>query len=288
LIEVLIVLAIIGILIALTSSAIMKARAAAARVSCSNNLRQIGLAMFQHETVNGVLPSNGGWDGKQKIRSVTGQLFVPTVVETGSGSLHYWGVGVPDQRPRNQTGSWAYAILPFLEQEAGYRQQAWMNPFRLYLCPSRRMDDAQQAPDQDEYGTYLSGGWRWGKIDYAANALAIPNRPKCFTMALFTDGTSHTILIGEKAMDPKNYATGTWFWDEPFFLGGAGGTERGGSLILKDARDIKFPHNWGSAHPGGAQFLFADGAVHLVAYSTSEMTLNALLTPSGGEVVPDF
>jgi prepilin-type processing-associated H-X9-DG protein len=169
-----------------------------------------------------------------------------------------------------------------------YRKQVWTNPFIIYLCPSRRNIDAQAAPAADQYATYLTGGWEWGKIDYAANSLVIPNRPKVLSLIQITDGASNTILVGEKAMDRANYDTGTWFWDEPFFIGGAGGTERGGTLILKDDRGIKFPYNWGSAHTGGAQFVFADGSVHVLAYGTSPATVKALLTPSGGEVVKDY
>src|SRR5262249_37239205 len=129
LVELLVVIAIIGILIALTSSAIMKIRLNAAQLSCANNLRQIGIAMTSHHTSHRVFPSNGGWDGKQQIKAVDGSLFVPTVTESNNPPPHYFGVGAPGQLPRNQTGSWAYAILPFLEQEAVYRQQAWTSPF---------------------------------------------------------------------------------------------------------------------------------------------------------------
>jgi prepilin-type processing-associated H-X9-DG protein len=89
-------------------------------------------------------------------------------------------------------------------------------------------------------------------------------------------------------MDPKNYDTGTWFWDEPFFIGGSGGTSRNGNQILCDAADVVFPYNWGSPHPGGANFLFADGSVHLLAYDTSSDIVHALLTPNGHEPVPEL
>jgi prepilin-type N-terminal cleavage/methylation domain-containing protein/prepilin-type processing-associated H-X9-DG protein len=288
LIELLLVIAIIGILIALSSSAITKVQTTAAQVSCANYLRQIGIAMLHHHTTHRVFPSNGGWDGKQQIKAADGSLFTPTVTEPNNPPPHHFGVGTPGQLPRFQTGSRAYAILPFLEQEAVYRGQAWTTPVSPYICPSRRHVDAQAAPASDQYATYLTGGWEWGKIDYAANALVIPNRPKVMSLVQITDGASNTILIGEKAMDRNNYETGTWFWDEPFFIGGAGGTERSGTLILKDDRGIKFPYNWGSPHTGGAQFVFADGSVHTLSYSMSQSAVKALLTPAGGEQTPDF
>jgi prepilin-type N-terminal cleavage/methylation domain-containing protein len=288
LIELLVVLAIIGILLGLTASAIMKVRTLAAETACANNLRQIGLAMTSHHATHRSFPCNGGWDGKQKIKAVDGSLFTPTVIEFNNPPPHYFGCGTPGVLPRNQTGSWAYAILPFVEQDTMYRQQAWTNPYALYLCPSRRISEAQRAPDQDQYAAYVTGGWEWGKTDYAANTLLIPNRPRVLSLRFITDGASNTILVGEKAMDRDNYSTGTWFWDEPFFIGGAGGTERGGTLILKDDRGIKFPYNWGSAHTGTAQFVFADGAVHALAFGTPEPVVKALLTPNGGEKTPDF
>lgn len=159
---------------------------------------------------------------------------------------------------------------------------------KLYACPSRRPADAQTAPLRDQYGVYLTGGWAWGKTDYAANALVFPNRPFCLGLRNLTDGTSQTVLVGEKAMDPNNYTTGTWFWDEPFFAGGSGGTTRDGTANLRDAVGVAFPHNWGAAHPSGAQFLFGDGSVRLLPFSTPRTTLAAILTPSGGEVVPDL
>lgn len=111
-----------------------------------------------------------------------------------------------------------------------------------------------------------------------------------------TDGLANTILLGEKALDPAGWATGSWYWDEPYFVGGSGGTVRGfgtkpdeGVKVLPDAhREIAylFRYNWGSPHPGGANFAMADGSVRMIAYSTPEPVVAALLSPAGGETVP--
>src|SRR5436309_3201328 len=95
-----------------------------------------------------------------------------------------------------------------------------------------RMPDRRSMTMDD--GKYNGGGWAWGKTDYAANGLVVPNRPRCLSYADIPDGTSHTILVGEKAMDPKIGAMPGWYWDEPFFLGGSGGTQRFGTLIWHD------------------------------------------------------
>lgn len=288
LIELLVVLAIIGVLIGLLLPAVQKVRAAAARAQCANNLKQIGLAMTMHHDTYGVFPSNGGWDGREEILSISGSSFVPASIEHSNPQPHLWGVGEPNVSPYAQPGSWAFAILPFIEKQNVYEQRAWMDPQALYICPARRMATAQKAPASDQYGTYISGGWDWGKTDYAANALVCPARPICLTLSDIRDGTSQTILVGEKAMDPRNYQTGTWFWDEPFFLGGSGGTERSKPAILRDVPGVVFMYNWGSAHSGGAQFLFADGSAHQIAYATAAPVVNALLTPNSGDIVSDF
>ena len=289
LVELLVVMAIIGVLTGLLLSAVQRVRSAAARVHCANNLKQIGLALHQHHDVFGVFPSNGGWDGRQRIRAIDGMLTTVGVNEYDGGLTFTWGVGDPDRGPRDQTGSWAYSILPFVEQEAVSRRRSWGTALALFYCPARRAPAANPATD-DEYGTYRGGGWEWGHSDYAANREVIPNRPTCRQPLEITDGTSSTILVGEKSVKPSNYQTGTWYWDEPYFVGGSGGTQRWGDEVHSDAaiEDREFRYNWGAAHPSGCQFLLADGSVRPLAFSTPAATVQALLSRTGGEVVEDF
>jgi prepilin-type N-terminal cleavage/methylation domain-containing protein/prepilin-type processing-associated H-X9-DG protein len=287
LIELLVVIGIIAVLLALLLAAVQQVREAANRIACASNLRQMGLALQQHHDTFGMLPSNGGWDGQQTITSASGQPTRVMTVEFNGLPPHIWGVGDPKRTCVDQTGSWAYAILPFLEQQAMHRERAWTYAVKLYACPSRRPAEVQAVIPQDEYATYTGGGWSWGKTDYAANGLVIANRPQCLGLAQLTDGTANTVLVGEKAMSPKNYRTGTWYWDEPFFLGGAGGTARDGTQVLRDRLDVVFIFNWGAAHRSGAQFLFADGHVRLLTFDTPAGVVKAMLTPNGGEVMPD-
>jgi prepilin-type N-terminal cleavage/methylation domain-containing protein len=286
LIELLVVLAILGVLIGLLLPAVQKVREAANRTRCLNNLKQIGLALQQFHDSYQIFPSNGGYDGQQRILNVSGNPITVSTWDNSVATTFYWGVGDPQRSGRDQPGSWAYAILPFLEQEALCRERAWWTPLFVYDCPSRRGLQALPAQN-DQYGCYNGGGWAWAKIDYAANALAVPARPECRSLLAFRDGTSTTILVAEKAVDPQLVAAGSWYWDEPYFLGGSYGTARTGDRFVRDAPGAiaRARWNWGSAHPAGVAALFADGSVRLLPFDLAPATVSAALTLNGGETV---
>ena len=286
LMELVVVLAIIGVLIGLLLPAVQQVRESASRTSCANNLKQIGLAFQNFHGTYGFLPSRGG-GFVSPIRATDGHLFIPRVHEIVFQDVTgYYPVGDPMLEPRRQTGSWAFTILPFLEQSAVYQQRSWTSGVKLYACPSRRGSEPQ-LPADDEFGDYDGGGWVWGKSDYAANSLLLWGRPYTNPLAFVTDGTSHTLLVGEKALSPILYTSGSWFEDEPFFLGNAPGTNRRGELIVKDARTLIFIGNWGAAHTTGAQFVFADGSTRLMTYGMDRSVVHGLLTPNGGEVTAE-
>jgi len=285
LLELVVVLGILAVLTGLLLPAIQRMNEAANRVSCANHLKQIGLASIQHHMFYRVFPSNGGWDGSQTINAVNGKAVYVYTWDAEIRHTFYWGVAQPNLLPQYQTGSWAYALLPFLEQAPVYQQRQLSFAYDLYFCPSRRSPRAD-VPMDDDYGVYSGGGWAWGKIDYAANAQAIPNRPLCFSMTDLSRGASNTILAGEKSLNPINYKTGTWYWDESIFTGGSGGTQRGfgslpgdGYMLLHDSgtMGMSFRYNWGSAHSSGSQFVHADGSVILLTYDTSPTALLNLL-----------
>ena len=290
LIELLVVIAIFAVLLGLLLHAVQQVRAAANRVACANNLKQMGLAFQMYHDDHGSLPGNGGWDGKQFIQATDGTT---TYVYTKVAAVpypFYWGVSDPNRTGSDQTGSWAFTLLPYVEQQKMYSTQAWTDPVKVFVCPARRAAVALPAHD-DAIATCSGGGWKWGKTDYAANALLCPNRPlPLVTVASITDGTSHTLLAGEKAIDPNVYTAGGCYWDEPFFPGGSDSTSRKGSGLVRDRPGdyAAAQESWGAAHTAGAQFLFADGSVHLIAYGTAPQIIGALMTPAGGESVPGF
>ena len=107
-------------------------------------------------------------------------------------------------------------------------------------------------------------------------------------MADVTDGTSATILTGEKRSrsDPR-VAGRLQFWDEPFLTGEfARPRRRRGTEVLPDLPGIIYSDNWGSAAPSGANFPFLDGSVRPIRHGAGPTIMQALLSPRGGEVPP--
>ena len=175
LVEVLVVIAIIGILVALLLPAVQAARESARRVHCINNLKQIGLAVLQHEEVHEHIPS-GGW--------------------------HYRWLGEPERGVgKDQPGGWVFNTLDFLEQSAtrelglGLTGQARIDAFAercatpivMFNCPTRRdMAAVAQTPyvtgfqyltlDMGEFMVPLRVG-----SDYAINAGDIGNSESDYT-----------------------------------------------------------------------------------------------------------
>jgi prepilin-type N-terminal cleavage/methylation domain-containing protein len=278
LIELLVVIAIIAVLVGLLLPAVQKVRAAAARVSCENNLKQVGLAFQNHNDTLRVLPS-GGWDW----------WYMPT----------YSG-GSPVIGQLQQAG-WGFQILPFVEQENVWRGGsattdterdvvAVGSTIPIYFCPARR------APMTVVFTNPAYNGGVPTTIalcDYAASNFEETGVVRYrFPLAMdkIKDGTSNTLLVADKRLNlallgqPQNdddtgYASGfdadviryTDLAPAPDYFGKVG--QDGG-------------RRFGSSHPGGFNAVLADGSAHFISYGIDPTIFSYLGNISDGNFIP--
>jgi len=325
LIELLVVIAVVGILVGLLLPAVQSARSAARRAQSANHLKQIGIAMHLHHDAWGFFPNNGGgpWNSLEDYQeNFEPHLNTPTVLTEAPTWSWPWAFGDPDKAGREQTGSYAFALLPYLEQESLYNAVNTANPdgavpeasysttVSIFYIPARRPAIATDVPEVDPvypgWGYDGAGLNPWSHTDYAANdQIVVPswysNWGKTRALRDVKDGSSSTILVGEKALDPDAVEAGSWFWDEPIILGGTGGTARCGGRLYRDRPGLRElvsgpfdPYqdggscgggNWGSPDPGAVQFLMGDGSVRGIKYSVEFDVMEHLIKPRDGAVL---
>ena len=276
LVELLVVIAIIGVLVALLLPAVQAAREAANRSSCSNNLKQIGIAIHNHHDTYKILPSGGPhWD------------FPPDFTANGS----------PEIAPRQRCG-WGYQILPFMEQTAlweGAGQTVLADKQRAiiaaaipgFYCPSRRGAKAH-APTGSWYSG-ISGTFAHGQSDYAAcqgtgsnGAIVQTNADQTGNVIGFAgviDGLSNTMFIGEKRLNIRNLGTYQSDDNEGYSAGWDHDVIR--HCNATPARDYSAPsgdgqQRFGSSHPGIFQAVFGDGSVRSVSFVIDLNTFKAI------------
>ncbi len=298
LIELLVAIAIIALLVALLLPAVQQAREAARRAQCSNNLKQIGLALHNYEGTWGMFPTS--------TRPIAAQ-------------------------PGEKKTAALARILPFLEQGSVFQQYNfgvnWFdapNPpviqtqLSVFLCPStpntNRVDTsvvtaggvtfsgpracADYAP-LEGIGSLLTGTGLIDKQSEGSPSVLQVNFTQC-RLADITDGPSSTLVIAEDAGRPVWYIRGQvapstlvppgagWADDEQdFLLHGA----QGDALATPPGPCAVNCHNDGeiySFHPGTANGLFADGHVKPLSASTNIRVIARLITPRSQEVASDY
>ncbi len=287
LVELLVVIAIIGILVALLLPAVQAAREAARRTSCTNHLKQLGLAVQLHHDTKGRYPMG---------RTGTDQYAV----------------------------AWSFQLLPYLEENVvfgAYNERervddpsnaiAMRTPVEAFTCPSRRGPVADRDFDNDDAPSLVQGVAASG--DYAANAgittlvgfingtdLPAPvNRSEVGPMYSFSrisarrvrDGLSHTIAVGERHFPPVptgtppgliHYSQG----DTAFFAGDNRETAlRGAAGGIAGDRQDPSREKFGSPHSGVTLFVFLDGHVGPIENGIDETELAALCVIGDGRIV---
>ncbi|HEY4760452.1 MAG TPA: DUF1559 domain-containing protein [Thermoguttaceae bacterium] len=316
LIELLVVIGIIGVLMGLLLPAVQSARESARRLECTNNLKQISLAVLNHENATKRFPT-GGWG--------------------------WMWVGDPDQgSSQSQPGGWVYNILPYLEQTAlhnisygatGTQKLAAasrMLAFSIpeFICSSRRaaglypyhLDNDSQTYNADktpfaartDYAvnrgdfyvdpgpgprSYEDTSYQWPDTSPITGISFVRSMIKIQDV---TDGLTNTYLIGEKYLNANDYTTGydkgdnsSLYQGDDFDVARYAALEyyRGSQLVpelvppVKDMRIYTDYFCFGSAHPATWQVSFCDGSVHAISFDIDPDLHRRLGNRKDGEVV---
>lgn len=264
-IELLVSIAVIAVLIALLLPAVQAAREAADRLQCKNHLKQIGLALHNHHDRVGYFPSG----------------YLSVVAADGSELGPGWG--------------WAAHLLGDLEQgnlhdqirfDSGINQPAngtaRIHSLAVFRCPSDARIDTftpEDQPVQVAHANFVGvfGSNELGDDPGVGNGIFYRNNRT--RIADITDGTSHTLMVGERSAD---FSKATW-------TGAVTGADDAPPLILGDSgtppnSPMADEDDFSSRHPQGVNFLLADGSVRGISDSIDLAVWNALATRAGGEV----
>jgi prepilin-type N-terminal cleavage/methylation domain-containing protein/prepilin-type processing-associated H-X9-DG protein len=307
LVELLVVIAIIGVLVALLLPAVQMARESARRTQCGNHLKQLGLAAQNFNDTRGWLP--------------------PSRVSN-------------DNTDANQNWvTWAVLLLPYIEQQNLYgqwditlayekhKEVVTKQAVPVYFCPSRRRPTAafsnesatsgpsgglsdfascggrgpndnttaQGVPNQYARGAMICARWRMN-----TSPLSVADWQGQVRLATITDGTSNTLLFGDKQVRrTTKWGQGE---DRSVYTGAnLNNSRRFAGIDLKTNEQYKLDgftaaevtqgvdnQAFGSLHPGVVQFVFCDGSVHGLQKNTNLQTLGRLAEKDDGESIGEY
>ncbi len=276
LIELLVVIAIIGVLAGLLLPAVQAARSAARRMSCGNNLKQIGLGLHSYHSSFDKFPEGS------RLSNFLGPL----------------------------TG-----VLPFLEEGNTYDQfdfnKSYSHPdnqavaaqeIATYLCPSMPLPRLVPDTNNGETGGPTSYLACEGTDDYMRKAdgmfglnwTAFGYHNPATGFRDLSDGSSNTIAFGETTYDMADFlwrapaaSAGQVRWGTARWVLGYPAVSLGTTLKELNVHNAANNGGFQSMHDGGVHFLFGDGSVRFTSEFIDRELLNALATRSGLEVVAD-
>jgi prepilin-type N-terminal cleavage/methylation domain-containing protein len=299
LVELLVVIAIIGILVGLLLPAVQQAREAARRMSCSNNMKQISLAMHNYHGIFNKLPY--GWADRGTVWSAH---ILPQIEQANlynTLEFHERGRGNWTTRGGPNTAAAATVIKAFICPTLPIGLSFDYNGIPGRVPASYRGNAGSEASSDDTSTITIPGTKSLEMLDQ--NGIFYGCSKTKFRD--ITDGLSNTFLFGESYTDPDFVKDGNGmdYWsigspqtDPCRCDGGTGGTEFsevvGTTIVQPNAIRINPSLNgrllelaFGSYHPGGLMMSKCDGSVEFISNEIDMTVYQALSSRNGGEII---